>query len=65
VKERFLSGKNGYKLKESHKDAVTYESQQKKIRETRLVRVPCDLERKFMDILYVILEDKWEMPNGR
>ena len=52
-------------MKESHKDAVTYEAQQKKIRETRLVRVPCELERKFMDILYVILEDKWEMPNGR
>lgn len=65
MKDRFLSEKNGYKMKESHKDAVTYEAQQKKIRETRLVRVPCELERKFMDILYVILEDKWEMPNGR
>jgi len=32
--------------------------------EGKLIRVPCELERKFLDILHLILTDKWEIPSG-
>ena len=34
------------------------------IREQNLTRVPVELERRFMEILYLILEDGWHLPEG-
>ena len=34
------------------------------ITENDLKRVPVELERRFMEILYVILEDGWQLPRG-
>ena len=36
----------------------------KLIRENNLTRVPVELERRFMEILYLILEDGWNLPEG-
>ena len=29
-----------------------------------LLRLPCELERRFLEILFVIIEDSWELPSG-
>lgn len=34
-------------------------------KEGKIVRVPCELERRFMDVLHVILSDAWELPSGK
>ena len=45
--------------------AVTVSALDKKIiGEHELKRVPVDLERRFMEILHVILEDGWQLPRG-
>ena len=36
----------------------------KVINENELKRVPVELERRFMEILFVILEDGWQLPRG-
>ena len=37
----------------------------KLIRENNLTRVPVELERRFMEILYLILADGWHLPEGK
>lgn len=37
----------------------------KLIRENSLTRVPVELERRFMEILYLILADGWHLPEGK
>ena len=31
--------------------------------EGKVLRVPCELERKFLDILHLILLDAWDIPS--
>ena len=45
--------------------ATSVSAQEKKvIGEHELKRVPVDLERRFMEILFVLLEDGWQLPRG-
>ena len=36
----------------------------KLISEFQILRLPVELERRFFEILYVIIEDNWELPTG-
>lgn len=38
--------------------------EKKYITEHKLLRLPGELERRFMEIVYVIIEDSWELPVG-
>ena len=37
----------------------------KLISEHKVLRLPVELERRFFEILYVIIEDNWELPSGK
>lgn len=37
---------------------------QKIVSELRLLRLPVELERRFLEILFVIISDSWELPIG-
>ena len=34
------------------------------IKENKLIRTPVELERRFLEIVYVIISDSWEIPEG-
>lgn len=34
------------------------------IKEHKLIRTPVELERRFLEILFVIISDSWEIPEG-
>lgn len=38
--------------------------EKKVTQEKNLVRVPVMLERQFLEIMYIILEDGWQVPQG-
>ena len=38
---------------------------QKIINDNKMLRLPVELERRFLEILYVILVDTWELPVGQ
>ena len=50
---------------ESLPEGMSFDAQQAMVVEKKLVRVPCELERRFMDILHVILSDAWELPTNQ
>ena len=45
-------------------DGLKFDADQPILRDKKLIRVPCELERRFMDILHVILSDAWELPTS-
>ena len=36
----------------------------KVIKENNLLRLPVELERRFLEIVGMIIEDSWELPSG-
>lgn len=50
---------------ESLPEGMSFDAEQAIVLEKKLVRVPCELERRFMDILHVILSDAWELPTNQ
>ena len=32
--------------------------------DNNILRLPVELERRFLEILFVIIEDSWELPQG-
>ena len=63
VKNRYLNKR--LRHLEAAPELLSYEREQTKIKEGKLVRTPCELERKFMDIVHLILIDAWESPTSR
>ena len=35
------------------------------IKDEKISRVPCELERKFLDIVHLLLVDAWELPTSK
>lgn len=55
IKDRYQAKYKKSDQLEKAPDAMSYEFEQQIIKEHKLVRVPCELERKFLDVVHMIL----------
>ena len=62
----FIHTRYDPKRKDNEERAIEINAiDQKIINDNKMLRLPMELERRFLEILYVILVDTWELPVGQ